>query len=87
MALVVLRFVFVMVAAAVGVYYLWAVRATGNKFYWGYYLGGYYDYLGRAFAHGQLHVPIAPSPKPAELRRSPQSSRDFSIDAPGVGRV
>src|SRR5438128_8528899 len=52
-----------LVAAAVGYYYLWGVRAAGNKFDWGYDLGSYYDYLGRAFAHGQLHVPIAPSPK------------------------
>src|SRR5262245_11633337 len=55
--------VLVTVATAVGCYYLWAVRAAGNPFYWRYDLGGYYDYLGRAFAHGQLHVPIQPSPE------------------------
>jgi len=57
------RAVFVIVAAAVGSYYLWGVRAAGNKFDWGYDLGGYYDYLGRGFAHGHLYVPITPSPK------------------------
>jgi hypothetical protein len=54
---------FILVAAAVGSYYLWAVRASGNKFAWGYALGGYYDYLGRGFASGHLYVPIEPSPK------------------------
>jgi hypothetical protein len=57
------RVVFFVVAAAVGSYYLWTVRAVGNKFDWGYDLGGYYDYLGRGFAHGHLYVPITPSPK------------------------
>ncbi len=52
-----------MVAVAVGCYYLWGVRAAGNQFFWGYDLGGYYDYLGRGFAHGHLYVPIEPSPQ------------------------
>jgi hypothetical protein len=49
------------VVTAVGCYYLWAVRAAGHRFDWGRDLGGYYDYLGRAFAKGQLHLPIEPS--------------------------
>jgi hypothetical protein len=53
--------VVVLVAVTVGSYYRWSVRATGNPFYWGYDLGGYYNYLGRAFAHGRLHLPIEPS--------------------------
>jgi len=51
----------ILVAVIVGSYYLWSVRAAGNRFYWGYDLGGYYNYLGRAFAHGRLHLPIEPS--------------------------
>jgi hypothetical protein len=51
----------VLVAVTVGSYYRWSVRATGNPFYWGYDLGGYYNYLGRAFAHGRLYLPIEPS--------------------------
>jgi hypothetical protein len=51
----------ILVAVVVGSYYLWSVRAAGNRFYWGYDLGGYYNYLGRAFAHGHLHLPIQPS--------------------------
>src|SRR6266705_2594372 len=47
----------VLVAVTVGSYYLWSVRATGNRFYWGYDLGGYYNYLGRAFARGRLYLP------------------------------
>jgi hypothetical protein len=35
----------IVVAIAIGAYYLWSVRATGDKFYWGYDLGGYYNYL------------------------------------------
>ncbi len=58
----------VLVLAAVGVYYLWQVRASGTPFYWHYDLGGYYDYLGRGFASGHLYVPIQPSP---ELLRLP----------------
>jgi hypothetical protein len=51
----------ILVAVTVGSYYLWSVRAAGNRFYWGYDLGGYYNYLGRAFARGRLHLPIQPS--------------------------
>src|SRR5260370_19219176 len=57
------RAVMAMVAVAVGCYYLWGVRAAGNQFFWGYDLGGYYDYLGRGFAQGHLYVPIEPSPQ------------------------
>ncbi len=51
----------ILVAITIGSYYLWSVRAAGNRFYWGYDLGGYYNYLGRAFAHGRLYLPIQPS--------------------------
>jgi hypothetical protein len=53
----------IVIAIAVGSYYLWDVRATGNRFYWGLDFDAYYDYLGRALAHGQFHLPIDPSPE------------------------
>lgn len=55
--------VFLLVAAVLGCYYLWVVRVAGYPFLWGHDLGGYYNYLGRAFASGQLHLPIAPAPE------------------------
>ncbi len=59
---------FILVTFAVGTYYLWAVRAAGDPFYWRYDLGGYYDYLGRGFSQGHLYVPIDPSPKLLALK-------------------
>jgi len=50
-------------AILVGTYDLWAVRATGGKFEWGYDLSEYYDLLGQAFAGGHLYLPIKPSPQ------------------------
>jgi hypothetical protein len=47
--------------AAVGLYYLWQVRAAGYRFDWKHDQAGYYDYLGRAFATGHLELPIKPS--------------------------
>src|SRR5439155_11284335 len=49
--------------AAVGSYYLWQVRSAGYRFDWGTPQSGYYNYLGRAFAHGRLELPIKPSPE------------------------
>lgn len=57
------RAVFIAVALLVGAYYLWCVRATGQKFQWVYDLGGYYNYLARGLAHGHLYVDLEPSPK------------------------
>ena len=54
---------FATVAALVGVYYWWAVRAPGDPFFWKADLAGYYDLLGRGFAGGHLYVPIEPSPQ------------------------
>jgi hypothetical protein len=51
------------VAVAVGSYYLWALRAAGYRFDWVHDQGGYYNYLGRAFADGKLELPIKPSPQ------------------------
>src|SRR5688572_7044104 len=47
----------------VGCYYWWAVRATGERMEWKADRYGYYNHLGRAFASGQLHLPIVPSPE------------------------
>ena len=55
--------VFALIAVAVGTYYLWGVRAAGYEFIRGQNLGGYYDYLGRAFAGGHLYLPIEPAPQ------------------------
>jgi len=52
-----------LVAVLVGCYYVVEVRAAGLPFYFGYDLGGYYNYLGRAFAAGRLYLPIEPSPQ------------------------
>ena len=49
--------------AAIVWYYFWAARSTGNWFYWEHDLPGYYNLLGRAFAQGQLHLPVEPSPE------------------------
>lgn len=52
-----------LMAFAVGSYYLWAARASGSGFEWGRDLGGFYDHLGRAFTSGQLSMPFTPSPE------------------------
>src|SRR5262249_24890305 len=54
---------YAVIVLAVGGYDYWAVRAAGYRFEWGRDLGGYYDYLGRAFAHGTLALPIQPRPE------------------------
>ena len=56
-------FTIVIVAVAVGAYYLWDLRAAGYQFDWTHQQNGYYNYLGRAFAHGHLELPIQPSPQ------------------------
>ncbi len=43
-------------------YYLWAVRSAGYPFDWSRDQSGYYNYLGRAFAHGRLSLEIVPEP-------------------------
>ena len=40
----------------VGAFYRWQARVANGKFEFGYDLGGFYDYLGRAFAHGHLYL-------------------------------
>ena len=52
-----------LVAIVIGSYYLWQLRATGDRFDWVHQQNGYYNYLGRAFAHGHLYLPIQPSPQ------------------------
>ena len=55
-------------AVAVGSYYLWELRAAGYRFDWFHEQNGYYNYLGRAFAHGHLELAIKPS---AQLLAAP----------------
>jgi hypothetical protein len=59
------RIVTAVICLAIGSYYLLAAQASGNAFVWnqdlGGYSDGYYDLLGRAFAHGHLYLPIQPS--------------------------
>src|SRR5882757_5023483 len=46
-----------------GASYLWQLRAAGYRFDWSHDQSGYYNYLGRAFAHGRLALPIEPAPE------------------------
>jgi hypothetical protein len=71
--------VFIVVTIVVASYYLWAVRAAGDPFYWHYDLGGYYDYLGRALSKGRLYVPIDPSPKLLALQNPWDPAVDDSL--------
>lgn len=48
---------------SIGSYYLWQLRATGDRFDWIHDQNGYYNYLGRALAQGRLELPIKPSPQ------------------------
>ncbi len=62
-----------------GAYYRWAARAATGKFEFGYDLDGYYDYLGRAFAHGHLYLPVQPTPQLLALPNPYDPSIDNSI--------
>jgi hypothetical protein len=53
-------FAFASVAALTLGYYNWLARASGDGYHWKQDLPGYYNYLGRGFAQGQIHLPIAP---------------------------
>ena len=56
-----IAFVYVAVACLTLSYYNWLARAAGDRYPWGQDLAQFYGYLGRAFAQGQLHLPVAPS--------------------------
>jgi hypothetical protein len=61
-------------------YYWWAIRATGKPVDWNATeLHGYYNYLGRAFAAGQLHLPIAPSPELLALPNPWDPDANFNL--------
>jgi hypothetical protein len=60
--------VLAVVALAMGVFYLLGVRCIGGQTCWRSDPPGYYNHLGRAFAAGQLHLPVQPS---AELLALP----------------
>lgn len=47
----------------VGIYYRWGARIATGTFEFGHELDGYYDFLGQAFAHGHLYLPVQPSPQ------------------------
>jgi hypothetical protein len=64
---------------AIGLFYYWEARATGEKFYWRYDLEGYYDELGRAFAGGHLYLPAKPSPQLLALPNPYDPSVDWSL--------
>ena len=49
-------------------YYLWAVRAGNGDFLWHGDQNGYYNLQGRAFASGQLHLPVDPPPEMLRLQ-------------------
>lgn len=57
------RFAMGAVALLAGIYYLWQLRAAGEKIDFAHPPIGYYNYLGRAFAHGHLYLPLEPSPE------------------------
>src|SRR5579863_9364014 len=50
-------------ALLIGAYYLLCARSMSYRFELRDDLYGYYNYLGRAFAHGHLYIEIEPSPK------------------------
>lgn len=70
------RAAIVLTIAVIGAYYSWCLRATGYSFDWGIEHNGYYNYLGRAFAKGQLHLPLQPAP---ELLAAP-NPWDLAVD-------
>src|SRR5262245_51054142 len=51
-----------------GAFYLWGAQVSNEPFEWRYDNGGFYNYLGRAFASGHLYLPHEPS---AELLALP----------------
>ncbi len=60
--------VFLAISFGVCSYYLWLVRAGNGKFEWHGDQNGYYDLQGRAFASGQLQLPVDPPPEMLKLR-------------------
>jgi hypothetical protein len=55
------RLVIAVLFVLIGGYYLWTVQVSGNSYERSAELGGFYNYLGRAFAAGRLHFPIDPA--------------------------
>ena len=54
-------FVYIVAAILTLSYYNWLARASGDGYPWGQDLAQFYCYLGRAFAQGQLYLPVEPS--------------------------
>ncbi len=56
------RLIVALISLGVAAFYLWTLQADGNHFRFKLPQGGYYDYLGQAFASGQLNLPVTPEP-------------------------
>src|SRR5215475_11126207 len=59
------RIAWLITIAIIGSLYFWLVgiAAQGEPFAWGGPQIGYYNLLGRAFAHGKLYLPVDPAPE------------------------
>lgn len=73
------RSVILILVLIVGGYYRWAARVANGKFEFGYDLDGFYDYLGQAFTHGHLYLPVEPSPQLLALANPYDPAIDNSI--------
>jgi len=73
------RCVIFILVLIVGAYYRWAARVANGKFEFGYDLDGFYDYLGQAFAHGHLYLPVEPSPQLLAMANPYDPAVDNSI--------
>ena len=73
------RFVILILVLIVGGYYRWAARVANGKFEFGYDLDGFYDYLGQAFTHGHLYLPVEPTPQLLALANPYDPAVDNSI--------
>ena len=73
------RIVLLLLVLLVGLYYRWGARVATGRFEFGYDLGGYYDFLGQAFTHGHLYLPVEPSPQLLALANPYDPALDNSV--------
>jgi hypothetical protein len=73
------RFLILILLLLVGGYYRWGARVATGKYEFGYDLDGFYNYLGRAFLHGHLYLPVEPSPQLLALANPYDPTVDNSI--------
>lgn len=59
------RIAWLITIAIIGLLYFWiiGIGARGERFAWSVSQIGYYNLLGRAFAHGKLYLPVDPAPE------------------------